>query len=330
MREFFTSFVKAVVLTALVTVSARGQAKIDKKPPGDLTTPVKNPTAGDSVPLPKNSKELLGGLVIKQLDAVREPKKNAIVITAVVANTSPFGLDRVTWTFSKWTGKEWAAISSSSGPGNILAKDAVPMACTLPLTNDAAKIKFEVRAATTKEAVSKEYSLPPAGSSPNPGLLKPSAKNANSAQYDKQLPGGIDTLFAWPKIVKFAAAKVDQKGLGDGQCTRLVEEALGAAGAKPGINYVWGTPVKTGQKILPGYIIQFTSCYFDNKRGSTWTLGIPNHTAIVERANGTTVTLLHQNVDGEPAQEKSHVRRAEIDLGWLVSGSYTIYRPVVK
>jgi hypothetical protein len=86
-----------------------------------------------------------------------------------------------------------------------------------------------------------------------------------------------------------------------------------------------------GQKILPGFIIQFTSCVFrDNATGSWWKLGLPNHTAIVEKASGTRVILLHQNVDGDPAEEKSHVRRQELDLAWLESGTYTIYCPVVK
>jgi hypothetical protein len=109
------------------------------------------------------------------------------------------------------------------------------------------------------------------------------------------------------KIVAFAAARVDQKGVGDGQCTSLVEQALAAAGAKPGKDYVWGTTDGVGG-LYPGDIIQFQSAVF-KKDGWTWNLGAPNHTAIVEKAWGTHLTLLHQNVDGEPATEKSRVRR---------------------
>lgn len=96
------------------------------------------------------------------------------------------------------------------------------------------------------------------------------------------------------KIAAYAAARVGQKGVGDGQCTRLVEQAFAAAGAKPGKNYVWGTTKITGGALLPGDIIQFEGAEFTNKDGSTWKF--PHHTAIVEKASATRVTLLHQNV----------------------------------
>jgi hypothetical protein len=130
------------------------------------------------------------------------------------------------------------------------------------------------------------------------------------------------------KIVNFAASRVDQKGVGDGQCTRLIEQAFEAAGAKPGKDYVWGSSDDM-HALYPGDIIQFQSAVFKNG-GYTWNLGAPNHTAIVEKAWGTKVTLLHQNVDGEPATEKSRVRRLEIDLRSRTSGSYIFYRPLPK
>ncbi|MFN0018498.1 MAG: CHAP domain-containing protein [Pirellulaceae bacterium] len=130
-------------------------------------------------------------------------------------------------------------------------------------------------------------------------------------------------------VLNFAASKVGQKGLGDGQCTRLIEAALAAAGAKPGKGFVWGRTLMTGETMRPGDIIQFTSVVI--KDGfSTWNLGAPNHTAIVSQVNGTKVTLLHQNMDGEPAIVKSHVRSQELDFSKKVSGTFIVYRPEAK
>jgi hypothetical protein len=231
------------------------------------------------------------------------------------------------------TGGGWTEISRS-GPGPIASKKSLTTQCAIASTRDALKVKLEVHAAVTNDSASKEYILASiATPSYRYGRRRPSSIDAGStrAQRDSQLPGGIDTVFAWPNVVNFAAAKVDQKGLGDGQCTRLVEAALAAAGAKTGSNYVWGMREDPGQKILPGFIIQFTNCAFsDSATGRSWKLGLPNHTAIVEKASGTQVTLLHQNVDGEPAEVKSYVRRLDLDLAWLQSGTYTIYCPVVK
>jgi hypothetical protein len=55
-------------------------------------------------------------------------------------------------------------------------------------------------------------------------------------------------------------------------------------------------------------------------------LGAPHHTAIVETANGTTVTLLHQNMEGDKA--KSKVRRDTFNLAGIVRGSYRVYMPI--
>lgn len=133
---------------------------------------------------------------------------------------------------------------------------------------------------------------------------------------------------AWFKSVNFAASRVDQKGVGDGGCSRLADQALAAAGAKLGDNLKWGTEFGNGA-LYPGDIIQFKNAVFQNG-GYTWNLGAPDHTAIVEKAQGTKVTLLHQNVDGEPTSVKSNVRRLEIDLNWRKSGTYQFYQATPK
>src|SRR5688572_10785476 len=60
-------------------------------------------------------------------------------------------------------------------------------------------------------------------------------------------------------IVNWATSQVDKRSVGDGQCTRLIEAALGIAGCKPGNGYAWGRALKAGEKMQMGDIIQFTS-----------------------------------------------------------------------
>ncbi len=129
-----------------------------------------------------------------------------------------------------------------------------------------------------------------------------------------------------PKIVSFAASQVDHK-VADGRSSKLVEQALVFAGGKPGSKTVWGTP--GGSALYPGDIIQFKSAGFKNSTGE-WQFGHPNHTAIVEKAWGTKVTLLHQDFDFEPRTKNSRVRRFELDVKWMKSGDYKVYQPMPK
>ena len=129
------------------------------------------------------------------------------------------------------------------------------------------------------------------------------------------------------KIVNFAASRVDQKGVGDGKCTRLIEQAFEAAGAKPGKDYVWGSSDDI-HALYPGDIIQFKSAVFKNG-GYTWNLGVPNHR---HRGKG----LGHQGDAIAPGmwtgtpRRKSRVRRLELDLKSRTGGSYIFYRPLPK
>ena len=82
-----------------------------------------------------------------------------------------------------------------------------------------------------------------------------------------------------------------------------------------------------------GWIIQFNNCHFEKKDAGgqvvqSWDM-VPRHTAIIERANGTMVTLLHQNAGGD-----GKVREDTLDLTWLVKPSnlpyannYTLFIP---
>ncbi|MGE0609610.1 MAG: CHAP domain-containing protein [Pirellulales bacterium] len=114
--------------------------------------------------------------------------------------------------------------------------------------------------------------------------------------------------------------------IGDGQCTRLAEAALGVVGAKPGKGYVWGRPLNAGEAMRLGDIIQFKS-FVIKDGGATWYLGMPNHTAIVAGVNGSKVSVFHQNTNGEPAVIKSRIVSQQFDLSKRDSGSYIVYRP---
>jgi hypothetical protein len=130
-------------------------------------------------------------------------------------------------------------------------------------------------------------------------------------------------------IVNWATSWVNRRAIGDGQCTRLVEAALGVTGCKPGRDYVWGRALKDGEKMQMGDIIQFTS-FVIKDGGFTWNLGAPNHTAIFIEEKDGKVYVVHQNVDGEPAQEKSRVRIHGYNFAKKVSGSFIVYRPELK
>lgn len=164
------------------------------------------------------------------------------------------------------------------------------------------------------------------GTTPGTGTGTTPGTGGGTKPDTNPVPKPADVSLA---VLNFAASKVGQKGLGDGQCTRLIEQALAAAGAKPGKGFVWGRTLNSGETMRPGDIIQFTSVVI--KDGfSTWNLGAPNHTSIVGQVNGTKVTLLHQNMDGEPATVNSRVRSHEIDLSKKVSGTFIVYRPEAK
>jgi hypothetical protein len=157
MTRFLISFVTAVALAtlaSLVTVQADAQVKIDKKPLGDLTTPVKGPNAGDSTTLPKNSKDLLGGLVIKRFDAGRDGPK--INIIGVVGNIVSWDL-HFNYKLSTWNGKTWTLVAEG-GTRLIRAKESMNVQEKIPTTNDALKLKLEISAAKTS-GTSKEFKL---------------------------------------------------------------------------------------------------------------------------------------------------------------------------
>jgi hypothetical protein len=128
------------------------------------------------------------------------------------------------------------------------------------------------------------------------------------------------------KVLAYAQGMVGKPD-GNGECWTLVDDALRSAGANTSgdVNFVFGQPIATSS-VIPGDVIQFTSAKFVHTNpggGSSWfTLGYPNHTAIVSSVQGGQITLLNQNINGNRT-----VQYTTINLGGLQSGSMQAYRP---
>ena len=73
--------------------------------------------------------------------------------------------------------------------------------------------------------------------------------------------------------------------------------------------------------MLPGDILEFKSARFVG--ANYWmNLGTPYHTAIVSSVQGTSVSMLNQNINGV-----KRVQTTVIQLTDLQSGTITVYRP---
>ncbi|HEY9682928.1 MAG TPA: CHAP domain-containing protein [Oculatellaceae cyanobacterium] len=150
-------------------------------------------------------------------------------------------------------------------------------------------------------------------------------------------PNGIDQWHAplvpnnygFPELnVRVANYAVEHLGtkVGNGECWTLAEEALVAAGAQPARGYVFGRELAPNETWQPGDIIQFTGCQFvesQPQRTVEFTLGAPEHTAIVYALTNGTVTILQQNVNGD-----KRVQTQTIDFSKMTGGHYKVYSPV--
>lgn len=132
------------------------------------------------------------------------------------------------------------------------------------------------------------------------------------------------------KVVRFAETHKG-KQVGNGECWTLAAEALASAGAqRPGADGVdvcdFGRKLGRGEAILPGDIVQFEKVQFTRKdptgKAPPVVSAFPQHTAIVTRVEGRTLTLLHQNFGG-----RKTVERIVINLDDLTAGTVTFYRP---
>jgi hypothetical protein len=124
------------------------------------------------------------------------------------------------------------------------------------------------------------------------------------------------------KVLEFAGKNIG-KQVGTGQGRDLVVQALAYAGAEPPQGQVFGETENLGDA-LPGDILQFDSAHFVGL-GYWMILGAPNQAAIVQSVNGSTFTILIQDVNGVLRVQTSFINIAD-----LVGGSVTAYRPIAR
>jgi hypothetical protein len=138
-------------------------------------------------------------------------------------------------------------------------------------------------------------------------------------------PPGPPLPFLNAGVLEFVRRNMGQE-VGNGECWTLAARALKFAGAEPAQEYTFGRLLAKNEQWLPGDIIQFTSCVFRYKVGSTTSTvkaGAPNHTAVMwGRDNGIPV-IAQQNHNGDKT-----VSLMNIDLDSLIKGKFQIFRPV--
>lgn len=124
------------------------------------------------------------------------------------------------------------------------------------------------------------------------------------------------------KIMEFCKSNMGKK-IDRGECWDLANAALNYAGA------VWTPPFNFGDKIdykkealKPADVLQFTNVKFMFPNRS---MSFPKHTAIVSKANGSSILVYHQNFNN-----KRFVDTLTINLENIKNGKIEAYRPKGK
>ena len=109
----------------------------------------------------------------------------------------------------------------------------------------------------------------------------------------------------------------------NGECAMLVSEAYKECKAKSmvhsGSTYVWGRPLRPGEPVLPGDVVQFEGV-------KVGTFSYPHHTSVIHKVLGPgKYEVLEQNIGGV-----KKVRPGKFDMNTLKEGSIVIYRPQPK
>jgi hypothetical protein len=144
----------------------------------------------------------------------------------------------------------------------------------------------------------------------------------------KEMPADNRVLNINEKILAYVDTVIG-KTVGSGECWDLAQEALDINGADWVRPYSFGRPLDPGrERIIPGDIIQFKSVRLLQKLpggGSmSQNIGTPDHTAVIIGVEGENrYELAHQNSNG-----KRYVITSTVDLNYIKSGKYWLYRPV--
>jgi hypothetical protein len=152
---------------------------------------------------------------------------------------------------------------------------------------------------------------------PGAGLVSP-AQVANLATPNAN-PGLNDSVLA------FALAALGTQ-VGDGGCWALADQALQAAGADTSGDFscIFGSSIGL-DAVIPGDILQFEGVHFEGPDpviGGWYWQDFPHHTAIVYAVNGSQITLLNQNINGDTT-----VQFTTINLADWQTGNIFAYRP---
>lgn len=206
-------------------------------------------------------------------------------------------------------GSSQATASGGSG-GTSLADGGANGGTEVDVT-----VKVRVRVGSGAGGEEKECKKHESGSTTTSNGSNSSSETSNGSE--QTTGSGLEA-----RILAFAEARLGTQ-VGNGECWTLAAEALKAAGAEPPLQYVFGREVSTSD-VRPGMVLQFESARFEGP-GYYQVYGAPNHTAIVASVRGSTVQILHQNVNGDRT-----VQYGELKLGDLVSGTLTVYQPLPK
>jgi hypothetical protein len=149
------------------------------------------------------------------------------------------------------------------------------------------------------------------------------------------------------KVAAFARSKLGEQ-VGDGECTTLVNQALGDSGGKvlrqaeADGEYRWGELVKSVKEAKPGDIVQLEKVSFQGRRQKVGRNGepilviskvsYPHHSGIITKVGpkGKTLTVLHQNGPGPDGHSLKTVQETIFVISEKQpGGSMKIYRPLV-
>lgn len=123
------------------------------------------------------------------------------------------------------------------------------------------------------------------------------------------------------KIIEFSMKNLG-KTVDRGECWDLANAALNYANAdwEPPLNF--GTKVEIKNGLKPADVLQFSDIKILMPNRS---MSFPKHTAIIYKAKGNQVTLLHQNFNN-----KRYVDTLTISLDYIKQGKIEAFRPKGK
>jgi len=138
------------------------------------------------------------------------------------------------------------------------------------------------------------------------------------------LSAQTDTTLILPstnsKIIQYCDSIMGKK-VGRGECWDLAKYALDYSGAKWAAPFDFGRKLKSEEDVKPGDIIQFEKVKITYP--NNYHTNMPQHTSIIYEVLGIKHFILaEQNIN-----KKRFVMKNEINLTYLKTGKFTVYRP---